>query len=380
MKNSGTSYFTYKKMKILAAVLILAIFTCACSLQQKTPAASDTSGGETGQDENLKAVSVSLPVTGQNFFFDTVCAISIYGMKKMSTENAEEAVHIAFEECRRYEELLSRTKQGSEIWRINHSGGEPVPCSAETLEVIGKGLVYGEITGGRFDITIGPAEDLWDFHRDDGEEHYLPEAVVLADAMQHVDYRKVILDKEAGTVRLEDPLMELDLGGIAKGYIADQLCLVLNRCGVSSAIVNLGGNIACIGGKASDAGEVSPFRIGVETPYSDRTEIAGSMEMVSATAVTSGIYERYITVNGKEYHHILDAKTGYPAQSDVVGVTVTGPLGRSMECDALSTSCLLLGTEEGMKLIEEMSGFEAVFIDDSGEIHCSSGMKFTPVS
>ena len=102
--------------------------------------------------------------------------------------------------------------------------------------------------------------------------------------------------------------------------------------------------------------------------------------MVSATAVTSGIYERYITVNGKEYHHILDAKTGYPAQSDVVGVTVTGPLGRSIECDALSTSCLLLGTEEGMKLIEEMSGFEAVFIDDSGEIHCSSGMKFTPVS
>lgn len=361
-----------KKMKTIGAslALTLVIAFCAisgCSMRQ-------TAGAEPSDTELLNA---ELPVTAQNFFFDTVCSITVYAMEGTGG-NAGKAIETAFEECRRYEQLLSRTLEGSEIWQINHSGGRPAACSEETFTVIEKGLWYGERTGGKFDITIGPAEDLWDFHGESGEAAEIPGAVELADAMEHVDYRKVILDPEKLTVTLEDPLMELDLGGIAKGYIADRLCHTLRTNGVRSAIVNLGGNIACIGEKVTGSGTAAPFRIGVETPYSDRTRITGSMEMVSATAVTSGIYERYITVNGKEYHHILDAETGYPAETDVVGVTITGPLGTSMECDALSTSCLLLGTLDGMKLIEEMNGFEAVFIDRDGEIRCSSGMRFTP--
>lgn len=316
------------------------------------------------------------PVTKQSFYFDTVVQLTIYDMEGFTNDDASRqkanaVIDGAFEVCADYENLLSKTKEGTDVWNINHAEGEPVKVNADTIEVIDKGIEYGDLSGGRFDITVGQAEDLWDFHSDDP---HVPDADALAEAVQHIDYRKIEVDEAAGTVRLADPDMEIDLGGIAKGYIADKVCDYLRTQNVTSAIVSLGGNIETVGGKP-DGKEQVPFRIGIETPYSNRTEISGSVELTNGTMVTSGVYERHFTVDGKDYHHILDVDTGYPVDTDVLGVTIQGSEGHSVDCDALSTTCLILGSKEGKKLIESLDGYEAAFILQNESVVATSGMK-----
>ena len=334
------------------------------------------------------------PVARESFYFDTICQITIYGIRQSDASSgagreegasfsvkAESAIADAFSLCDEYEKLLSKTKEGSDIWNINHAEGDPVSCDARTIDVLEEGIAYGKLSGGKFDITVGKAEDLWDFH---GESPKVPDSKLLSEAVRHVDYRNIQIDADQKTVSLKDPETEIDLGGIAKGYIADRVCEKLRAEGVTSAIVSLGGNIECIGGKPDSAGNTteetvfSPFTIGIETPYSDRKEIVGSSLLMDGTMVTSGVYERFFTENGKEYHHILDVKTGYPADSDVLGVTIKGEKGTSGDCDALSTTCLILGSEEGKKLIEGMDGYEALFLLRDGSVKMTSGMQFTP--
>jgi thiamine biosynthesis lipoprotein len=178
---------------------------------------------------------------------------------------------------------------------------------------------------------------------------------------------------------MEDPEAEIDLGGIAKGYIADRVAEELAKDKVTSAIISLGGNIECIGGKpSSDGASQIPFNIGIETPFSEMTQVTGSCKVTDGTLVTSGIYERFFEKDGVRYHHILDPKTGYPIENDVVGVTIRSSKGKSADCDALSTTCLILGVDKGMKLIEGLDGFDALFIDQDNQISKTSGMEFTP--
>lgn len=322
--------------------------------------------------------AASDPVTKESFYFDTVCDITVYDMENMSRENAAEAIQNAFSECSRYENLLSKTKEDSDIWNINHAGGEPVECSIETIEVLEKGISYGDLSDGLFDITIGKAEDLWDFESDDPK---VPDDDVLQEAMSHVNYENIIID--GNKVSLKDPEAEIDLGGIAKGYIADKIADYLRSENVTSAIISLGGNIECVGSKPGEKtlfqkSESSDFIIGIETPYSDRSEIVGSTPISDGTIVTSGVYERYFTADGKEYHHILDVNTGYPADSDILGVSIRADAGKSVDCDGLSTTCLILGVEKGRELIESLDGFEALFIDRDSNITYTDGFEFTP--
>ena len=158
------------------------------------------------------------PVTKQSFYFDTVCSISVYDMEEMSEEKAGDAIEKAFELCSRYESLLSRTREDTDIYRINHAQGKAVECDPETVDVIRKGLDYSERSEGRFDITIGRVSDLWDFHSETPE---LPSGEELSEAVSTVNYRNVVID--GNTVTLKDPQTHLDLGGIAKGYIADKV-------------------------------------------------------------------------------------------------------------------------------------------------------------
>ncbi len=378
-----------KHMKRITALLlsILAIIT-----------QSGCSNAASGIQEKTSAASTELnPVTKESFYFDTVCQITVYRMSESDeTENAEAAdgqgsakskesspleeteweesagriIDGAFALCSEYEKLLSKTVEGSDIWNINHAGGESVSCDERTIELIQKGIQYGELSGGVFDITIGKAEDLWDFH---GDNPKVPEESLLEEAVSHVDYTKIRTDEGNGTVQLLDSEAEIDLGGIAKGYIADAVSEYLQGQGVLSAIISLGGNIVCVGEKEENV----PFCIGIETPYSDRTEIVGSADCADGTLVTSGVYERYFTVGEKEYHHILNPQTGYPAQTDVLGVTIEGALGTSGDCDALSTICLSMGSEKGSALIEGLEGYEAVFILRDGSIVTTSGADFT---
>lgn len=377
------------KLWILAAAMIIAQTGCGAAGHLTAERAQKERAGGVAQGEN--------PVTKESFYFDTICQITIYGIQTSGQEDveseesaqkdeipfsaaAEDRIAQAFSLCSEYEELLSKTKEGSDIWNINHAGGKPVDCDERTLEIIEKGIAYGDLSEGKFDITVGKAEDLWNFHSDSPK---VPKEDALKEAVRHVDYRKISVDLSGGTVQLLDPEAEIDLGGIAKGYIADQVCEFLRKSGVTSAIVSLGGNIECIGGKPETVGfttettDFSPFSIGIETPYSDRAKIVGASPLENGTMVTSGVYERYFTENGKEYHHILDVKTGYPAETDVLGVTIQGTEGTSVDCDALSTICLLLGSEKGSRLIENMDGYEALFILRDDSVQKTTGMEFT---
>lgn len=163
--------------------------------------------------------------------------------------------------------------------------------------------------------------------------------------------------------------MGLDLGAIAKGYIADKIKEFLMEKGVKSAIINLGGNVLCIGGKPDKA----PFNIGIQKPFADRKETIAVMELSDKSIVSSGIYERFFERDGNFYHHILNPKTGYPYDNSLVAVTIISD--KSVDGDGLSTSCFALGLEEGMKLINSIENVHAVFITDDYKPHFSDGFE-----
>ena len=305
------------------------------------------------------------PVSKESYYMDTICTISIYDMEDMSKDNATSAINDAFSMCAEYESYISISMEESDIYKINRAGGKPVECRPETIEVIKMGIEAGDLSDGKFDITIGKVTDLWDFT---GENPSVPSEESIADAIEHVDYKKINID--GNTVTMSDPEAEINLGGIGKGFIAEKAAALLREKGVTSGIVNFGGDIIAIGNKMGE-----PFKIGVELPYSDRSEIVGYVQAEDVTLVTSGVYERFFEEDGVEYHHILDVKTGFPVENDVLSVTIMAPAEISGISDGLSTICLLEGSEEGMKFIESLEGVEAVFQTRDGEILKTSGMK-----
>ena len=297
--------------------------------------------------------SESLSMTGM--YFDTVVTVEVWGADREVLDHCEEL-------CGYYEQLFSRTIEDSEVSKINNSCGQPVTVSDETAELIRLGLEYGDISNGYFDITIASASELWDFT--DNEDKTLPDPEELAEAVTHIDYRNVKVD--GNTVTLSDPDTKIDLGGIAKGYIADQLKEYLKEEGVEHALINLGGNMLAVGSKYDG----SPFRIGLQKPFeSDGTPIA-VLEIDDQSVVTSGNYERYFEKDGTIYHHILDPGTGYPIQNDLYQVSIISD--NSVDGDALSTTCYALGLEKGMELIQSLDGVEAVFVTSDYELHTTT--------
>lgn len=308
------------------------------------------------------------PVQKNGFYLDTVCNLTIYDMKDMSEENANKVIEEAFELCEKYENMLSKTRKGSDVYNINHASGAEVECSDETIFVIKKAIKYGELSNGRFDVTIGQVTDLWNFQPEGGEGK-IPEQAAIDEALTHVDYKQIKVN--GNKISLSDPKGEIDLGGIAKGYIADKLAEFLKKKGVNSAVIDLGGNISVIG-KKPDGNE---FRIGVRDPFSTDGGIIGVVEAHDKSLVTSGTYERSFTKDGKVYHHILDVKTGYPVEMGLDSVTIIGAGNDGIDCDSLATTCLILGEEEGRKLIESLDGYEAIFVQHDGTITTTKNIK-----
>ena len=319
---------------------------------------------------NIGSGSSIEPVSATEYdLLNTTCTITIYDMVN---SDASKLISESFELCREYENLLSKTIEGSDIYKLNHSTEDSVEVSDSTYELLKKALYYGNLSEGRFDVSIGKLTNLWDFKT----APHVPAAEDIEAALPTINYKDHVLIADHGPyVTKGHTDTEVDLGGIAKGYIADKVAGYLIEKDVEKAIINLGGNIVALGSKAED----TQWKIGIEKPYTDRRDIVGSIEVENKTVVTSGVYERCFQENGVLYHHILDPKTGYPCTSDVNSVTLVAPVGMSADCDALSTICLMLGVEEGLKLIESIDGIEASFIDLDGEIHLTSGMNFTPV-
>ena len=309
------------------------------------------------------------PVSKEGFYLDTVCKISIYDMDgDLDKEKAEAAIDKAYKRCRELENTLSNTIESSEVSQINSAGGKWVTVGKDTLKVVKAGVKYGELSNGDFDITIGSVSGLWDFQ---SENPVVPEQSKITEALKHVNYKNIQFN--GNKIRIIDPEAKLDLGGIAKGYVADELTTLLEKEGVTSAVINLGGNISTIGGKPDG----SPFIIGIEKPYTDRTEIIGTTTADNQTVVTSGIYERQFQQNGKIYHHVLSSKTGYPVETQLEAVSLVAKKGRSMDIDAMSTICLMKGVDGGKAFIKKQKGVEAVFSAQGKEVAKTKCMKFT---
>lgn len=306
------------------------------------------------------------PITETNFMLDTTCTISIYKMADGGDKEAKIAIDKAFNLCSGLEKKLSRTIDSSDISKLNKASGEWVEVSDETIDVVKNGIKYSEISEGQFDITIGGITELWDFH---SKKPAVPESDRLTAAGSHVGYKNIMID--GNMLRLMDPETKIDLGAIAKGYIGDKMVDLLEQEGVTSGIVNLGGNVICIGGKPG--GE--EFTIGIAAPVSGREEIIGSVKVSDKTLVTSGVYERSFVIEGKTYHHILNTDTGYPVTTDLDAVTLIADKGKSMDIDAMSTMCLIKGSKASMEFIEQKEGIEAIFILSDGTIKKTSGIE-----
>ena len=258
--------------------------------------------------------------------------------------------------CRVYERLFSRTLPHSDIARINAAGGQPVEVSLETHALIEAALGYCADGEGLFDITVAPASRLWDFKRG-----IMPDGQALSEAVSHVGWRLVELGRGADgapLVRLADPLAGIDLGGIAKGYIADRLAELLDARGLGSFLVNLGGNVYARGRKPDG----SPWTVGIRDPRR-RDALVGAVELEDASAVTSGIYERCFARDGVLYHHVLHPLTGLPVATDLAGATVVAR--RSIDAEGYSTTLLALGLERARAFVQARPQIEAAYLVDA---------------
>lgn len=295
------------------------------------------------------------PYTAQFLAFNTVITLQAYGEYARIKRAFEQARDL----CRTYERLFSRTLPHSDISRINAAGGKHVTVNPLTAELVAQALKYCEESGGCFDVTIGSASRLWDFHNG-----IIPDKPTLEQALSHVDWRNIRLGEENGqpTVQLLDSEASLDLGGIAKGWIADRLTEHLIKSGVQAFIVNLGGNVVVHGTKPDG----SLWRVGLQDPQTPG-QIVGAVALSEGSAVTSGTYERHFEKDGVTYHHILDPTTGYPAKTDVAGVTVITK--RSIDAEGYSTTLLALGMERGKDFVERHPVILAAhFVDAEGQV------------
>ncbi len=298
-------------------------------------------------------------ISDTRVMMDTSIEIRIFGSRR--------TLEAAFKRVHELDKLMSRTLRGSDIYKVNQQAGrEWVEVSADTFHVIETALRFAHLTGGLFDPTITPLVELWGIGTDNPQ---IPDPGAIEKAQGLIDYRKVELDPKSRKVRLPQPGMGLDLGAIGKGYAADSVAKLLRNRGVESALLNFGGNVYVIGGKPDG----SPWRIGIQDPFSDRGTHVTVLEVRDTSIVTSGPYERFFIRNGQRYHHILNPETGYPAETGLASVSIISP--SSITADALSTSVFLLGAEKGLALLEELEGVEGMLITNDRKVYLTSGLK-----
>lgn len=301
------------------------------------------------------------PISKSSFFMGTIVNITLYD------KFDETILDKVFNKINEIESLLSLNIKDSEINKINNKAGiEPVKVSSITFDVIEKSLEYSKLSNGNFDITIGPLVKLWGIGSENAK---LPNDNEILDTLDLINYENIILNKEENSVFLTENNMILDLGAIAKGYIADVISELLLEEGVTKAIIDLGGNIFALGEKSKNEN----WTIGIQNPFENRGAPLGTLSISNQSVVTSGIYERYLEVNNIKYHHILNPQTGYPYDNNLASVTIVS--SKSIDGDSLSTSTFGMGILEGLELVESLKNIEGIFVTKSKEVFISSGLK-----
>lgn len=299
-------------------------------------------------------------------YFDTFIQITTYD------DTPQEVLEEALIKCHEFEKIFSKTLPESELYRINNREGNEatgfngiyqVTISEDLREVISAGLKYADITDGRFNISIGALTDLWDFQSRTG---VVPPEDKINEALERIDCSKIFL--HGNVLSVNDPDLKFDLGGIAKGYIANCIRDFLIEKGTTDAVIALGGNVMCIGDKGADG-----YTVGIQKPYAGQGEALTSIKVSDTSVVSSGVYERYFDADGIRYHHILNPSTGYSANTDIAGVTVV--CNDSMKADIVSTTVLMLGREYGTEFLDKLNQeittdpvAEVIFVDENGKL------------
>lgn len=316
--------------KILISIIIFSFLLCGC---QKTT-----------------------PLSHKEFCLDTIVQITLYD------SSSKNILNNCFNLCKKYELVFSANNKESELYKINHAHHklDEQPLSKELFKVIKEGLYYSQLSQGAFDITIGSVSSLWNF-----KENKLPDDQQIKTHLNDISYQNIILDNQK--IRFLNEQTMIDLGAIAKGYIADQIKSYLLKNKVNSALINLGGNILCVGQKNNN-----PFSIGITDPQNTNHSIL-SLNINNLSIVTSGTYQRYIEINSKKYHHILNSSTGYCYDNGLSSVTIISK--SSLQGDALSTVCFALGKEKGLALLNSIKNVSGCFIDDHNQISYSKNFK-----
>jgi FAD:protein FMN transferase len=287
------------------------------------------------------------PLTRSEYVLWTQCSVTLF-------DHTDPAILDAvFQRLHELDAHLSVNTPGSELDAVSDAAGHsPVRVEEEVFAVITRGLRMAEISGGLFDVTVGPLMKVWKMN---SEAARVPPAADLAQARSLVNWRDVVMDAKVRTIYLRRPGMRLDAGGLLKGYAGEEVVRILHERGVRSAIVDLGGNVSAVGPRADG----SPWRIGIQNPDAPRGTAMGIVNVVEKSVVTSGIYEHFFVQNGKKYHHIMDVRTGYPVDNGLTQVTVIS--GSSFDADSYDTTIFTLGPVDGLALATRL-GLDVVMV------------------
>lgn len=302
------------------------------------------------------------PYSDRQFLMGTYVNIQIYD------DGKEDVLKKAFARVKVLANKITVNEPGSEVDQINAQAGiSPVTVSDDVYPLIKSAYEYSQESDDGFDMSIGPITQLWHIGFDDARK---PEEAEIQEALKLVHHQNVILDDEKQTVFLKEKGMELDLGAIAKGYITDEVAKVMHENDVTTAIIDLGGNVYVLG--HSPRSESGDWKVGVQDPNQARNTVVGTVPASNKSLVTSGIYERNLTVNGVTYHHLFNPKTGYPFDNEIAGVTIISD--QSIDGDALSTVIFSMGIAEGVEYVNQLKGVEAIFVTLTDEVVVTKGL------
>jgi thiamine biosynthesis lipoprotein len=301
------------------------------------------------------------PHTKTEFLMGTVVTVKIYD------KNKADILKLVFDRINELADKTSSEEMASEITTINENAGvKPVEVSDDVYRLVAVAKEYSHLADGKFDLSVGPLTNLWHIGFPDARK---PDQSEIDAMLPFINYKEVRLDEQNQTVYLARKDMALDLGAIAKGFITDEVVTVLKENDVTTAIIDLGGNIFVLGNHPSG----DPWTVGIQDPNAARGATIGKVKRSNKSIVTSGVYERYIEVDGERYHHLLNPDTGYPFTNDLAGISII--TDSSTDADALSTIAFSKGIEEGIQFIQELTDAEAIFISHDKKVYLTEGLK-----
>lgn len=330
---------------LLLIIVFVSIYVSACGKFETVP------------NKNSETV----PYESEDFAMGTVIKQRIYG------NNAEEISKKVIARIRDIEDDMTINKSGGEMNRLNAFAGiDFVEMNEDSIYILEKAKEFSKISNGAFNIMVGPLVKEWDVFSDNPS---VPSMENIHSLLKLVDYEDVEINEIESKAKLEEKKQAVDLGGIAKGFAGDEAIELYREHNVESAFISIGGNIVLLGGKPDG----SLFKVGIRNPRGPEGSYIGVISAKDKAIVSSGDYQRYFEKDGVRYHHIIDPRTGYPADSGLIGTTVVSDL--SIDADALSTAAFVLGLEKGMELIEKLEGVEAVFVTNDKKVYITEGLS-----